>query len=829
MSGALRLRLCASATEIIDTDVIDCGWEPEDGEDEYPTIRAHWKGRALLVTPESAEAVARELNALSNLCDDFVEHPQDLEPGEIRLYRAARKPFHAAAKQCRESRQDLFSCNLSPPRLNCRTWRRTPRRRKPMHVEKKGSAFALTSRYEENALPKAALWRWHGKDCGSGRFGKCRACPAGIPRNVWWTDEPAKVGDLARRHATATGASALTFGDAETAALAQGIAAAKSATLAASRAVDAEINVPAPEGCEYLGYQRAGIAYAMSRPRVLIGDEMGLGKTIQALGLINADPSVKNVLVCCPSSLRLNWQREAQRWLVRKFQFWVVDEASPPPEMVNFVIVGYPRLSGAPGKAVHAALMARNWDLVVVDEAHFCKNPKSQRTIAVLGKAGKKGKGGAPDEPKIDGLNDRARRAAFLTGTPIPNKVIEIQPLLSVLCPQEFGNFFAFAKRYCDARQVQAGRNLVWDFSGSSHLDELQERLRLHVMIRRLKADVLTELPPKRRQLVVFPRTDAVDAEEREWAPHAAEIEALKERAEMARAAEDEESYEAAVAQLAEAEKVAFTEIAAVRHAVALSKVPLAIDHLHELLDGGVGKVIVFAHHKDVINALCAEFDGECVRLTGDTAMADRQAAVDRFQSDPSCRLFFGNLLAAGVGITLTAASTVVFVEGSFVPAEMSQAEDRAHRMGQKSTVLVQSLVIDGSLDQRMMEIVTSKQNTADKALDEVERALVLGGPLAARGKRAGAAGSARPEVYPVPSEEERWAALQALRTLAGMCDGARTLDGAGFSKVDVAFGMRLAKCERLTDGQTWAAKKLARKYRRQLDGQLLQILGCAA
>ncbi len=690
-----------------------------------------------------------------------------------------------------------------------------------MIVTRYGSAYALTSTFEEKALPKSAQWRWHGKDCYHPRF-KCKACPAGVPRNVWWTDEPAKLAELARLHPTMAGASALQWPDSETEQLATGHAASKTEALEASRATDADVEIPAPVGLSYLPYQRAGIAYAMQRPRCLIGDEMGLGKTIQAIGLINADPSIKTVLVVCPSSLRLNWQREAQKWLTRSFKFHLVDDGSAPPANATFVIVGYPRLVGKPGVAIVKALMDRQFDLLVTDEAHFCKNPKAQRTTAVLGKQAHKA------EPAVAGLIDRARRACFLTGTPILNKPVEIQPLLAALAPTEFGNFFKFALRYCDAKKVPAGRNMVWDFSGASHLDELQTRLRTTVMVRRLKKDVLTDLPAKRRQVVVLPTngaSSAVAAESSAWQRHQQTIDELSDAVDLAAAMDDKAAYEKAVSALAEAQRIAFTEISRERHNVAVAKIPAVIEHLRGMLDEGVSKIIAFAHHHDVVHALQAEFGAEAVSLTGETPMADRQVAVDRFQQDASCRVFIGSITAAGVGLTLTAASNVVFAELDWVPANVSQAEDRAHRIGQTESVLVQHLVLDGSLDCRMAEEIVAKQAVADRALDNAAKALKLGTPATPRSNRA----SARPEVYPVATDEQRRLALQAMRTLAAYDpDHAGELNNMGFNRVDGPFGHKLAACSSLSDGQTWAAMKLARKYRRQL-GSLADKLGVGA
>lgn len=430
-------------------------------------------------------------------------------------------------------------------------------------------------------------------------------------------------------------------------------------TLQASRATDSEIEIPAPEGLSYLPYQKAGIAYAASRKSVLIGDEMGLGKTIQALGLINLDTAIQTVLVVAPKSLLLNWQREAEKWLTRTVELTII----------NYDMVWK-----------RADLTERTWDLVVYDESQYLKNPKAKRTRASLA---------IP-----------AKRRVFLTGTPILNRPVELWPIVNAIDPEGLGrNFFGFAQRYCGAKQIRAGRKMVWDFTGASNLEELQDKMRQRFMVRRLKKDVLTELPAKRRQIIPLEANGASSI--------------LKVEKKLIEQLGFEEA-----ARALEGQSAAFTEMAKLRHDLGVAKVEKALDHIKDMLDS-VEKVIVFAHHHDVIDGLQAglsEFG--CATVTGQTPEADRQAAVDRFQTDPGCRVFLGNIKAAGVGLTLTAASTVVFVEQDWTPGWMAQAEDRAHRIGQTESVLVQYLVFDGSMDAVLAQTLVSKADISDRALD---------------------------------------------------------------------------------------------------------------
>lgn len=574
----------------------------------------------------------------------------------------------------------------------------------------------------------------------------------------------------------------------------------------ASRAASADIEIPVPEGLEYLPFQRAGIAYASQRACTLIGDEMGLGKTIQVIGMINADETIKRVLVICPASLKLNWRKELWKWLVRPLRVMIADGIFPPEEIADIVIINYDVL-----KKHRAQIRSRKWDVICLDESHYAKNPKAQRTKEIVGD-GKWNKSTREMEYTVRPLD--ARRKLALTGTPILNRPIEIQPVVGWLCPEEFGSFWKFAMRYCNAHQGGFG----WDLSGSSHLDELQEKLRSTIMVRRLKADVLTELPAKRRQVLEIPANGAqgiVDKESTAYGRHQEEIDELRVMVELSKVSENPDDYKNAVAKLSECTRVAFTEISKLRHEVALAKVPAVIEHSIETLEN-VGKLLIFAHHHDVIAGLMEGLkDFSPVKLTGEMSQGERQASVDNFQTDNDCRVFIGSIHAAGVGLTLTASSTVVFAELDWVPANLTQAEDRTHRIGQKESVLVQHIVIDGSLDARMAKAIVDKQEVADKALDrETEVIPVTIGEV----KGVSVTRKQIEEEYQEITPEEVFEIHAKLRLLSTWCDGARTRDASGFNKFDAGIGKSLAQQERLTNRQAVLGKKLVRKYRRQLE-----------
>ena len=578
-------------------------------------------------------------------------------------------------------------------------------------------------------------------------------------------------------------------------------------TREASRATDAEVDLPCPEGLAYMPFQRAGIAYALGRPAVLIGDEMGLGKTIQAIGVMNTTANLKRVLVICPASLRLNWKREIEKWITHDLTVGVAQGKSWPGTAVT--VVNYDVL-----KNFKKQISATTWDVLIVDECHYLKNPKAARTKHVLGYWDKKLK------QEVPGIE--ATRKVFLTGTPVVNRPIELWPLVKALDPQGLGRGWkGYVTRYCAGYEDTYG----WNVKGASNLSELQDRLRETFMVRRLKADVLTELPAKRRQVIELPPNGAigaVKAEQKAWAATQEMLEDLRAAVELAKASEEEADYAKAVEALREGEKAAFNEMSKLRHATALAKVPYVVEHLLNATD----KVVCFGHHRDVIGQIVEalrEAGEKVVVVTGDTPMQARQDAVDAFQNDSSVRFFVGNIQAAGVGLTLTAASHVVFAELDWVPGNMSQAEDRCHRIGQTSSVLAQHLVLEGSLDARMAKVLVEKQEVIDKALDadttkaRNERLVPVPAPAtktASRGRVAKDAETMKPDQIEAVHE--------ALRRLAGMCDGARERDGFGFNKIDTRIGHALAGCDKLTARQAALGKLIVIKYRKQYGDELL-------
>lgn len=548
--------------------------------------------------------------------------------------------------------------------------------------------FVADSLPDDRAALKRAGFELHEPSMCEDRL-RCRACKAGVGRRFW--SARVEVASRVRSHCNPAALRVMQE---------------HLAMLARSRAVDSDLAVPSPPGMEYRPYQRAGIAYATQRRDTLIADEPGLGKTIQALGFVNY-VKARRVLVVAPATLAFNWVDEAQKWLVGEWAIFSPrsgDDPLPEVEGNLLVVTTYEKVSESKrGVGRFAESIRRVWDVVIFDEAHLAKNTQSRRSIAVLGE---------------NGLVRRGKRCLFLTGTPVENFPREIWPIAAAICPAKFGNRIKFESRYCGRHLEQHGERRVWVADGGTHLGELQQRLRATFMVRRLKRDVLKELPPKRRQLVIL------GDEEVDWSAHPEfrrwrEVyeRAYEEASAKVEAAKTEVEYKRAVKELEAVAGISFEEISDFRHKTALLKLPMCLRYVDDLLKSTTDNVIVFAHHRDVIARISEHYGEKCVTLTGDTPMNKRGGIVEQFQRGEK-RIFVGQLKTAGVGITLTQASIVVFVEIDWVPGVMTQAEDRACRIGQKKMVHVIHLVLNNTLDVNMSKKVISKQNAIDKTLD---------------------------------------------------------------------------------------------------------------
>jgi len=542
--------------------------------------------------------------------------------------------------------------------------------------------------------------------------------------------------------------------------------------VALSEASDLHIKLRAPKKLDYMPFQKAGIAYALSRKDTLIADEMGLGKTVQAVGVVNNAPDIKNIVVVCPASLKLNWAKEFEKWCTRKPFIRVLSPkgdlqttGDPFVAQTSVMIANYEIIE----KVLH--VFPKTIDLLVADEAHYIKNKETKRAAA------------------LKNLANHSRKKVFLTGTPILNRPIEIWNILDTLQPGSWGSEETFGIRYANGHKQHVGNGkVVWNFKGASNLDELHEKLRRNIMVRRLKKDVLQDLPDKIRQIVPL---DVTYKESGKNAQRTARLKQIWKRAEKAGSNSD---YSKAIEDLDNEFKVDFEDIARVRHEIAQKKAPHVAQFVKDMLEN-VDKVVVFAHHKDVVQHLAKSLAAfKVVTLTGDDSINQKQKAVEAFQKDPSVRVFIGNILAAGTGHTLTAAQHVVFAELDWVPGNVKQAEDRCHRIVQTDTVFVYHLVVDNSLDVILANTIVAKM--------EIEAAALGRGNGGKRTEVTRDTLRLKSQSFPFYTDLEKKAMRYALLEMAQ----------TGFSASDKEVGRKL--CVRVMKGKDLSDKHYAYAYR---------------
>lgn len=532
-------------------------------------------------------------------------------------------------------------------------------------------------------------------------------------------------------------------------------------TVAASWAEDTETEFPAPEGLSYMPFQKAGIEYALDGDRTLIADPPGLGKTIQAIGVHNV-LACNKVLIVCPASLKVNWSREWRKWDVHgrsvgiavsipeRYKVEEYDENTEEHVTVtktrtrhdwpdtDVVIINYDMLF-----SFDDHVKATEWDLMICDEAHLLKTKTAVRTMCIFGGQKKAQKKDGKVVVKAKTLTKvKAKSHLFLTGTPILSKPAELWTLIRACDPKGLGKDWEYyAYRYCEGELGAFGL----DSSGASNLDELGRILRERFMVRRDKEAVLKELPPKTREVIVLPqdKLERVIRKERSRVETAMDsfesmlglestagefryLEAIDDLSErlselLAEQESEEPNWNKAVRSLTPPEQLLFTELSEAREEVALGKVKLVVDHVKKLVECEE-PVILFAHHKSVIDEIHKALTKAGIRvglITGGVDPVKRQPVVDDFQ-DGHIDVILGNIFAMGVGLTMTRGRFVVFAELDWTPALIEQAEDRAWRHGQKNAVMVQYLIVDGSIEAQLAQTILAKMGVIFEALDAV-------------------------------------------------------------------------------------------------------------
>jgi SWI/SNF-related matrix-associated actin-dependent regulator 1 of chromatin subfamily A len=414
-----------------------------------------------------------------------------------------------------------------------------------------------------------------------------------------------------------------------------------------------------------LDHQKEAIEKLAGSRRFILADDMGLGKTTATI-IAALETGAKKILIICPASLKINWQREIENYTDRSVY---IAEGKKFSTESDFVIVNYDILKNFhdmkdKGKSL---LNQSEFELVILDEAHMISNPQAQRTKI------------------INHYVKNIKRVWLLTGTPMTSRPMNYYNLLNIIESPVAQNWMAYAIRYCQGYQFMAGKRKVWNVTGASNLEELRDRTSKQIL-RRLKEDVL-DLPDK----IISPVYLRLKSKEYE--------ELMGEYYDWFDNKKDESS----------SLTVQFSKLMKVRKVIANEKTNQTIEFAENIIEQGK-KVIIFTNFTDTLQTIYQHFGKQAVYLDGSCSKPHRQNAVDEFQENDKIKVFVGNLKAAGVGLTLTAAEVVIMNDLSFVPAEHAQAEDRAYRYGQKSNVLVYYPLYENTIEGAVYDILNRKK-----------------------------------------------------------------------------------------------------------------------
>ncbi len=445
-------------------------------------------------------------------------------------------------------------------------------------------------------------------------------------------------------------------------------------------------------------YQLEGVRYALDNKRCIFGDQPGLGKTLQAIcSVVKAHREAMvygetfPVLVICPAALKVNWKREFKKFAGIEAcilddsnrasweKFWELKrpdgEALCPVFITNyeslkkFFVIKVKNTSRFTLASIEFDERVRLFKSVIIDESHKCKSSKTQQAKFV------------------EGICKGKKWIFALTGTPVVNNNTDLIQQLRILGRlDDFGGYKQFVSRFCDGPKQ------------SSNMKELHYRLWCCCFFRREKAKVLTQLPDKMRQYITCEITNRKEYQD-------AENNFLKYLRQYKHADDDK------IARAMRGEVM--VRMGILKEIAARGKVKAVSEFIHDVIDGGE-KLIMFAYLKEVVMALKEEFP-DAVTVTGSDNITPKQNAVDRFQNDPECKLIILNYKSGGTGLTLTASSRVGFIEFPWTYSDCEQAEDRAHRNGQKNAVNCYYFLGDKTIDEYMYKVIQTKKDIANE------------------------------------------------------------------------------------------------------------------
>ena len=439
----------------------------------------------------------------------------------------------------------------------------------------------------------------------------------------------------------------------------------KAAVIKDNTVKDVVINYDKYSNRPPLEHQKEAIQKLVENKKFILADDMGLGKTTSTI-IAALEANSKKVLIICPATLKINWKREIENYSDKSIY---IAEGKNFNTDADYVIINYDIIKNFhdPKKKDDSEILKANFDLVIVDEAHYIKNGQAQRTKL------------------INDLVKTVDRLWLLTGTPMTSRPMDYFNLLSLVDSPVSKNWMAYAIRYCQGYQFNVGGRKIWNITGASNLDELRERT-ASTILRRLKENVL-DLPDK----IITPVYLRLKSKNYE--------EVMGEYYDWYDKNPDE----------SKSLTVQFSKLTKVRQIIADEKISQTIEIAENIIEQDK-KVIIFCNFTDSLNKIIEHFGKSAVKLDGSMSKPERQRSVDEFQDNPKVKVFVGNIKAAGVGITLTSAEAVIMNDLSFLPSDHAQAEDRAYRYGQKNNVLVYYPIFENTIEGVIYDILNNKK-----------------------------------------------------------------------------------------------------------------------
>ena len=428
-----------------------------------------------------------------------------------------------------------------------------------------------------------------------------------------------------------------------------------------------------------MDHQKIAIEKLLANNKFILADDMGLGKTTAAvIGALESE--AKKILIVCPASLKINWEREIKNYSDRRV---LIVEGRKWGSTFDFYIINYDIIKNyhstdkSEDSDDYKLLVNAGFDLAIVDEAHYISNATANRTRL------------------LNDVLEQIPKVWLLTGTPMTSRPINYFNLLKIVESPLTLNWQSYVRRYCAGYQFRVGNRKVWNTNGASNLDELRERTK-NLVLRRMKTDIL-DLPEKIVTPVFVELNSKMYDEELE---------------EFARITNDKKNDETIT--------VTLNRLMKIRQLISYEKIPYTCELIDKCIEQGK-KVIVLTNFTMTLDMLHEKYKKNSVTLDGRMHKDKRQENVDRFQTDDKIKVFIGNIKAAGVGITLTAAEVVIMNDLSFVPADHSQGEDRAYRYGQKNSVLVYYPVFENTVEKIIYNILQKKKGVIDQVMGDGE------------------------------------------------------------------------------------------------------------